>query len=115
MQFLSIWFRRTNAMLISGSLIMLMLLAGSIIAPLLFTLDPLAIDAARKLDPPSANFLLGTDEFGRDTFARIVFGAHVSLRVAFAATALTAVVGIVLGTLSGQYRWADAIVGRISD
>ena len=37
------------------------------------------------------------------------------MRVAFAATALTAVVGIVLGTLSGQYRWADAIVGRISD
>ena len=115
MPFLSIWFRRSNAMLTSGCIIMLLLLVGSITTPLLVTLDPLAIDASRKLEAPSADFLLGTDEFGRDTFARIIYGAYVSLRVAFAATALTAVIGIVLGTTSGQSRWADAIIGRISD
>jgi peptide/nickel transport system permease protein len=47
--------------------------------------------------------------------ARIIIGARISLRVAFASTAITAVVGILLGTLSGQYGWADAIIGRISD
>ena len=115
MPFLSIWFRRSNAMLISGSVILLLIIAGAVLAPLLFRLDPLAIDATRKLQAPNAIYLLGTDEFGRDTFARIIYGARVSLRVAFAATALTAVIGIVLGTVSGQSRWADAIIGRISD
>ena len=111
----SIWFGRTNAMLTSGAIVMLLLIATSLFAPMIFALDPLAIDAGNKLQAPGSVHLLGTDEFGRDTLARIVFGAHVSLRVAFAATLLTAVVGIILGALSGQYRWADAIIGRISD
>ena len=102
-------------MLASGTIVMLLLIAASLFAPMIFALDPLAIDAGSKLQAPGPAHLLGTDEFGRDTLARIVFGAHVSLRVAFAATLLTAVAGVVLGALSGQYRWADAIIGRISD
>jgi peptide/nickel transport system permease protein len=46
---------------------------------------------------------------------RLIIGAHISLRVAFAATLLTAVLGIALGALSGQYRLADSIIGRFSD
>lgn len=102
-------------MLVAGGVIMLLLLACSLFLPLVFSLDPLAIDATRKLEAPSATYLLGTDEFGRDTFARLVYGAHVSLRVGFEATVLTAAIGIVLGAISGRSRLADAIIGRISD
>jgi len=102
-------------MLISGLAILIPLILTATFAPMVFAIDPLAIDAAAKLQPPSPSHLLGTDEYGRDVLSRIIIGARISLRVAFAATALTAVVGVLLGTLSGQYRWADAIIGRISD
>lgn len=106
---------RANPMLVSGSVILAPLIVVAVLAPAIATIDPLAIDAAAKLLPPSTSHLLGTDEFGRDVLSRIIIGARISLRVAFAATALTAVFGIILGSLSGQYRWADVIIGRISD
>lgn len=112
---LGAWRAHANPMLISGLAILVPLIVVAVFVPLLTTIDPLAINAGAKLQPPGAGHLLGTDEFGRDVLARIIVGARISLRVAFAATALTAVFGILLGTLSGQYRWADAIIGRISD
>jgi len=102
-------------MLAVGLAILGGLLGLAYLTPVFVTLDPLAISGTTKLLPPGGAHLLGTDDLGRDVFARIVVGAHISLRIAFAATLLTAVFGIVLGMLSGQYRVADAIIGQISD
>jgi peptide/nickel transport system permease protein len=104
-----------NPMLVSGCTILIPVIAVAVLAPTVTVIDPLAINASGKLLPPGTAHLLGTDEFGRDVLARIIIGARISLRVAFAATALTAVIGILLGTLSGQYRLADTIIGRVSD
>jgi peptide/nickel transport system permease protein len=60
-------------------------------------------DLLKGFLPPSAQFKLGTDEFGRDMFSRIVYGARVSLQVAIIATTVSAVVGVTLGLLAGYF------------
>ncbi|MCB9969503.1 MAG: ABC transporter permease [Geminicoccaceae bacterium] len=107
--------RRAGPMLLSGGTVLALVVLASLFVPLLVEIDPLGIDVAQKLLPPSAEHWLGTDEFGREVLDRLIIGAHISLRVAFAATLLTAVLGIALGALSGQYRLADSIIGRFSD
>lgn len=106
---------RSGPMLFTGSTVLALLVLASLLLPLVMEIDPLSINVEQKLLPPSAQHWLGTDEFGREVLDRLIIGAHISLRVAFAATALTAVFGIVLGALSGQYRLADSIIGRFSD
>lgn len=109
------WRGRTNAMLLSGCAILLPLVLMALAAPYLTSVDPLSINAAQKLLPPQWAHPFGTDQFGRDVLARTVYGARISLRVGFGATLLIAFFGILLGILSGWYRWTDAIIGRISD
>jgi peptide/nickel transport system permease protein len=111
----ALWRGQGNGMLIAGGLILLALTCMAVFAPLLTPIDPLTIDPGNSLRPPSWAHPFGTDHFGRDAFARTVYGARISLRVGFGATLLTAVLGILLGTLSGWNRTADAIIGRISD
>ncbi len=78
--------------------------------------DPNAMNFAATFQPPSAAHLLGTDNFGRDVFSRILAGAWVSLRVALIAVGLSGVSGIFLGTLAGFYRgWLDEVLMRLMD
>jgi peptide/nickel transport system permease protein len=80
--------------------------------------DPVAMDMARLLDPPSfeSGHLLGTDEFGRDILSRIMKGCSVSLVISFGATTLGAVVGTLMGIWAGFLggRW-DHWIMRIAD
>lgn len=76
--------------------------------------DPIEQDVVNKLLPiGDSNHLLGTDQFGRDTLARLVYGARVELLIALGATALAAVFGTILG-LSGGYfgRWIETLTMR---
>ncbi|MEO3473560.1 dipeptide/oligopeptide/nickel ABC transporter permease/ATP-binding protein [Roseomonas sp. CAU 1739] len=91
------------------SLILPVLLATAIVllaiaAPILPLADPVRQDVANRLTGPSALHWLGQDEYGRDVLSRIIWGARVSLSVAFAATAAAAVAGTLLGILGGYFR-----------
>ncbi len=105
----------SEPMLFSGGIVLALLVLAALLLPLLMNIDPLTINVENKLLPPSAKHWLGTDEFGREVLDRLIIGAHISLRVAFGATILTAIFGIILGALSGQYPLADSIIGRFSD
>jgi peptide/nickel transport system permease protein len=76
--------------------------------------DPLRIDLAAALQPPSAEHILGTDQSGRDLYTRIVHGARESLLIGLGATALAMSLAIVLGFAAGLGgRIADLLVGRL--
>jgi peptide/nickel transport system permease protein len=66
--------------------------------------DPLATNIVNHLMPPNTNFWLGTDQLGRDLLARVIYGARVSLTVAFGATFIAAAFGILLGLPAGYFR-----------
>ena len=81
-------------------------------APIPFS--PNAIDLVERLAPPGANHALGTDDLGRDVFARLIHGARVSLTVGFLATLISVIVGSFLGALAGYYgRGVDWLVSRL--
>ncbi|MDQ6799269.1 MAG: ABC transporter permease [Acidobacteriota bacterium] len=105
-------FRRSRLALIAlayvGVVAIIALLAPSIAG------DPNAIDLASRLRPPDHTHRLGTDDLGRDVFSRVIHGARVSLTVGFTATAISLLIGSLLGALAGYYGGvADWIVSRL--
>ena len=99
-----------------GGLLVLFVTLCAVFAPLVTSYDPVALDPAARLQGPSLAHLVGTDQYGRDTFTRIAYGGRVSLLVAFSSVAVAALIGGVLGLLSGFYRgWFDALLMRVTD
>lgn len=86
------------------------------VAPMLLTLDPYGVDLERKLTPPNGQEWLGTDEVGRDLFARILYGGRLSMLSGLVVLLLTAIIGSGVGLIAGYYSGLlDEIVMRISD
>jgi peptide/nickel transport system permease protein len=78
--------------------------------------DPLSVDAAHALAPPSAAHWMGTDSFGRDVWSRIIHGARISLAVGIGSTALGASIGVMIGLVSGYLSgWVDLVFQRVTD
>ena len=108
-------FIRRKASLIGGIILLLFLLMA-LIGPFLCTQDPNAQDIANKYAPPSWEHLLGTDNLGRDTLTRMVYGARVSLLVSFVGTIIGSAIGVALGVLAGYYGgWLDSLISRFVD
>jgi peptide/nickel transport system permease protein len=105
---------RRNPTIFAGALLLSILVSLAILAPWL-TIDPLKQNTINRLRPPSEKFWFGTDQFGRDNFARTLHGARVSLVVGITVAAISAVIGLALGILCGYFRRVDAIVMRIMD
>jgi peptide/nickel transport system permease protein len=75
-----------------------------------------ALSAAGQPHAPSSQFWFGTDDQGRDLFVRTAYGARASLKVGFSATALTMVVGVTAGLISGYFGgWIDIVIARLID
>jgi len=88
----------------------------AIFAPLLAPVEPGATDFNALLAGPTGGHLLGTDDLGRDTLSRIIFGARASLQVGVLATLLALLVAVPLGLVAGYYRgWWDPVIMRITD
>lgn len=78
--------------------------------------DPNAMDGTAKMQAPSMSHILGTDNFGRDIFSRIVQGAGSTFLIAAATVAIGLVIGILLGSITGYYGgWMDEVLMRIND
>ena len=85
-------------------------------APVVATHDPLEVNlsADARLQAPSWEHLFGTDNLGRDVFSRMVYGARISLSVGFIAVAISLVIGLALGGISGYYGgWVDNLIMRV--
>jgi peptide/nickel transport system permease protein len=99
-----------------GLVVFVAIVLVALAAPLLTTHDPIAQDVAQQLTGPSAQHIFGTDEYGRDTWARLIYGARVSLLIGLASTAIAMIVGSAIGLLAGWYGGKlDAVVMQIMD
>lgn len=108
-------FRRHRSGMV-GLAITLFLAAVALAAPLLAQHDPLAMTADARFQAPSITYYFGTDEFGRDLFSRVVYGAQVAFRVGTVAIALATFVGVTLGLLAGYIGgWVDNVTMRLFD
>lgn len=106
--------RRYPTIAVGGGLLLAMLLIA-LLAPLIASADPTALAPAKRARPPSADYWFGTDMLGRDIFARVIYGARVSLTVGFCVALLASLAGLMIGLVSGMVRWSDAIIMRIVD
>jgi peptide/nickel transport system permease protein len=99
-----------------GALIMIAFVATAVFAGAITSFDPFATDAKDSLAPPGGPHLLGADFMGRDVYARIVYGARISLAVAIGATALGSLLGVLVGLSCGFLGgWYDLLVQRLID
>jgi peptide/nickel transport system permease protein len=107
--------RRHPRLGIGGGLVLLLLVVA-IFAPVLTHYDPITGDILQSLDPPSASHWFGTDDQGRDVFARVLYGARLSLSVAVIAVAIGLVVGVSIGLLAGYAGGVvDLLLMRLID
>lgn len=105
-----------NKMSLVGGSIVLFYIILAALAPVIAPYDPYEIDLVNKLQPPSAEHIMGTDDKGRDIFSRILYGSQLSLAVGFVSVFIGALFGIILGIVSGYYGgWVDTIIMRFID
>lgn len=107
-----------NKMAMLGLVILIILILLAIFANVIADYETVVIkqNLANRLAPPSSQNWLGTDEFGRDIFARLIHGARVSLKVGILAVGLSIIIGGTLGAISGFYGgYTDNVIMRIMD
>lgn len=112
------WLRlRRNPLAVIGLLIVAVLLVMAAFAPLIATHDPIAQDLGQRLLPPLTDgHLMGTDEFGRDIFSRVVFGARITLYIVGLVALTAPLFGLIVGTVAGYFGgWVDQVLMRITD
>ena len=96
-----------------ASIALTLIIAMAILAPLLAPHDPQLLAPAQRLKPSSAQFLLGTDAYGRDVLSRIIYGGRISLLIGLGAAVFSISIGLLIGLVSGFFKWVDAVMMRI--
>ncbi|MFC8686843.1 ABC transporter permease [Brevibacillus porteri] len=98
------------------SILLALLCLTAVLAPVLAPHDPTQMFQDHRMEGSSGEFLLGTDQFGRDLLSRIIYGARVSLVVGLSAVLVSAVFGTLFGLIAGYFgRWIDGFIMRCMD
>lgn len=99
-----------------GAVIVLMLIIVAAFAPWIASHNPIEQDLSKTLQQPSAEYLLGTDSFGRDLLSRIIYGAEVSLWIGVVAVSIACVIGTILGLAAAYFGgWTNNVIMRVID
>jgi peptide/nickel transport system permease protein len=110
------WRVRQNPLLVAGLVMLALIVVAVFVVPELLSIDPNRVNLRARLAAPSPGHLFGTDEVGRDLFARVLHGGRISIGVGLFVAALSATVGTVIGGLSGiKGGWTDSLVMRCMD
>lgn len=108
-------FIRRHPRIAFGGGLLFILVALSLLAPLIAPYDPMKLAVARRLRPPSAEHWFGTDAYGRDVLTRTLYGGQISLLIAVSVALLSTVLGTVIGLVGGYFRAMDTVVMRVMD
>ncbi|MEM9221896.1 MAG: nickel transporter permease [Pseudomonadota bacterium] len=99
-----------------GLILVAMLVIVAILAPFIAPFDPLRMASGPRLQPPSTAHIFGTDDFGRDVFSRIVFGARLTLQIGTIAVGISLTAGLLIGLVAGYGGgWVERILMRLVD
>lgn len=109
----SIWVRHMS--MTAGAMLLALIVAMAIFAPLLGTIDPTAIAPMDRIMSPSARYWFGTDMVGRDNYSRVLYGSRISLIVGISVAVLASLAGLAIGLLSGFVRPLDGLIMRLID
>ncbi len=97
-----------------GGLLLIVMILIAVLGPM-FSADPIALNPIKRLKPPSPEFWFGTDYLGRNVFARVIYGARISLAVGLTVAAFAVVAGLLMGLIAGYVRWLDSVIMRVMD
>jgi len=98
-----------------GFVIVAILVLAAVLAPVITSVEPTAMQIRYRFRPPSWQFPFGTDMFGRDVFTRVLYGARLSLWIGFTASLLAAIGGALLGLTAAYYKPLDSLLMRFND
>ena len=105
---------KQSPLCIIGALLVILLIVLAIFGPWLAPNDPILVKTADRFISPGGQYIFGTDEFGRDIFSRILYGARIAVQVGIVSVVVAFVGGITLGLISGYYGgWVDTVMSRI--
>lgn len=105
-----------NKLSVIGAILIIIIVTAAIFAPWIAPYSPSEQNIKKLLLPPSKEHLFGTDELGRDTFSRMLYGARISLLVSFSAVIGMKTIGVIVGALAGYYGGIiDSILMRLVD
>ncbi|MCO6426184.1 ABC transporter permease (plasmid) [Sinorhizobium meliloti] len=107
-------FARRHPLVLIGSGLLVLLIGVALAAPF-YAGDPGNMNPFKRLQRPSAEMWFGSDNLGRDVFARTIFGARISLLVGLLSAACAALVGLLIGVLAGYNRTFDSVLMRVMD
>ena len=108
-------FARGHPLAAAGAVLLALIALAALLAPLLGTVDPMRLASTSRMRPPSEAMWLGTDQFGRDVWSRVVFGARVSLVVGLAVAIISIALGLLVGLVAGYVRPVEGLVMRVMD
>jgi peptide/nickel transport system permease protein len=107
---------RRNPLAVVGLGVVLVLVAVAALGPVLTSRSPLVQDLGARLQPPSGAHWFGTDELGRDIYARVLYGARITLSIVGLVVVMVAPVGLLVGTAAGYFGgWLDTVLMRVTD
>ena len=107
-------FVRRNPTMVIGLVILSVMVLSALFAPWIAA-DPYSMKPVQRFKPPSSAFWFGTDNLGRDVYARTIYGARVSLAVGLIVAMVAVLIGLVIGLLAGFFRSVEAVVMRLMD
>jgi peptide/nickel transport system permease protein len=108
-------FLTATPIIATATVVLGLILLISLLAPLIAPHDPVQLAPSLRLKPASAQFLLGTDAYGRDLLSRVIYGGRISLLVGIGSAMLSIAIGLAVGLVSGFFKLVDSIVMRVMD
>lgn len=104
-----------NKMIVTGAFVLAGILLLITLAPVLADFEPDAINVKNRFQSPFGKHFFGTDNYGRDLFSRVIFGARLSLKIGFLVAVLTTIAGTLIGLAAGYFSFLDNILMRVMD
>ncbi|WP_417258634.1 ABC transporter permease [Celeribacter sp.] len=112
----ALWALASHPMGCLGGLILLFVILAAALAPVITTVGPAEIDYTAIMQPPTANYIFGTDEIGRSVYSRTVYGARIALAIVTISVGLALCLGTLMGIISGFFGGrTDTVIMRIMD